>query len=259
MDAHELHSASGPVSSSKYLVNAGWDDVPHLSEQAKAELLAATPPYLREARSKGIPSLGAGAIYPIPLDEVQISPFVIPPYWRRGYGLDVGWNKTAAVWVAEDPSDGVLYAFAEYYAGRQIPAVHATGIKARGDWMMGAIDPASRGRTQDEGKVLFTQYQTFGLNLVLADNAVEPGLYRVWELLSTGRLRFFSTMRNIESEYRLYRRGENGKVVKKNDHLMDALRYAVMTFSEIAQVRPSLLTQVSDGAGMGGADRTAGY
>lgn len=29
-------------------------------------------------------------------------------------------------------------------------------------------------------------------------------------------------------EYRLYRRDERGRVVKTNDHLMDAFRYAVM-------------------------------
>ena len=36
---------------------AGWDDVPHLEERTKTELLESTPPHLRDARSKGIPSL----------------------------------------------------------------------------------------------------------------------------------------------------------------------------------------------------------
>jgi len=53
------------VTGERAMVMAGWDDVPHLSEQQKKLMLAETPPYLRDARSKGIPSLGAGAIYPV--------------------------------------------------------------------------------------------------------------------------------------------------------------------------------------------------
>jgi hypothetical protein len=42
------------ISASKYMVTASWEDAPHLDEKTKAELLAATPPYLRDPRSKGI-------------------------------------------------------------------------------------------------------------------------------------------------------------------------------------------------------------
>jgi hypothetical protein len=65
--------------------------------------------------------------------------------------------------------------------------------------------------------------------LHLADNAVEAGLYEVWQRLSTGRLKVFNNLSNFRTEYRMYRRDENGKIVKKNDHLMDAARYLVMT------------------------------
>jgi hypothetical protein len=39
---------------SKYVVMAGWDDVPHLDEQTKKDLYASIPPYQRDARSKRI-------------------------------------------------------------------------------------------------------------------------------------------------------------------------------------------------------------
>ena len=48
------------VGEGKYVIMASWDDVPHLTAQAKAELLASIPPYQRDARSRGIPQLGAG-------------------------------------------------------------------------------------------------------------------------------------------------------------------------------------------------------
>ena len=80
---------------SKLVVGATWDDVPHLSAEQKAELWGSIPPYQRDARSKGIPQLGSGAIYPVPEAEIVVDPFEIPLHWPRGYGLDVGWNRTA--------------------------------------------------------------------------------------------------------------------------------------------------------------------
>lgn len=229
----------GHVTASKYMVNAGWDDVPHLTAKTKQELLASTPPHLRDARSKGTPALGSGAIYPVALEEVLAAPFAIPPYWKRGYALDVGWNRTAAIWGAQDPADGVIYAYAEHYMGQAIPTIHAASINARGEWIKGAIDPASRGRSQSDGEQLMTTYKGLNLKLTPAINAVEPGLYEVWTLLSTGRLRIFSTLMHTQAEYRLYRRDEHGKVVKKNDHLMDALRYLIMTWHLIGSVKPA--------------------
>lgn len=252
------------VSASRYVVHAGWEDAAHLDDKTKRELMEATPPYLRDARSKGIPSLGAGAIYPIPWEEVSCAPFAIPAYWKKGYALDVGWNKTAGLWGAQDPSDGMMYVYSEHYQGQELPSVHAGAIKARGDWMTGAIDPAARGRSQADGRTLISQYQQQGLKLETAINAVEPGLHEVWSLLVTGRLKLFTTLQSTAAEYRLYRRAqktdENGvtrtKIVKKNDHLMDALRYLVMTWAAIARTKPN---DTFAGQTSQAADRLAGY
>lgn len=246
------------ISPSRYVVHAGWDHVPHLDERTKQELLASTPPHLRKARSEGTPSLGAGAIYPIEWEEVTVHPFAIPEFWKRGFALDVGWNKTASLWGAQDPSDGVLYVYSEYYAGQQLPIIHAEAIKSRGAWIRGAIDPASRGRSQDDGKKLITSYKQAGLKLTLANNAVETGLFQVWSALSTGRMKFFTTLRNTHDEYLLYRRDEKGKVVKENDHLLDCARYLWMTWASIAGVRPIERT-AGQSIPSGPSDRTGGY
>jgi hypothetical protein len=58
---------------------------------------------------------------------------------------------------------------------------------------------------------------------------VETGIYDVWQRLSSGRLKVFRGMKNWLSEFRLYRRDDKGRVVKDNDHLMDATRYLVMS------------------------------
>lgn len=216
----------------------GWDDVPHLDARTKSELLASTPPHLRKARRDGTPSLGAGAIYPIEEEEFLVEPFAIPAFWPRAFALDVGWNRTAGLWGAHDRDTDVVYLYSEHYRGQAEPSVHATAIKARGEWIPGCIDPAARGRSQVDGQQLLVIYKRLGLKLTPADNAVEAGIYDVYERLSTGRLKVFTTLRNWRAEYRIYRRDENGKIVKKMDHLMDTTRYLMRTGLRIARVQP---------------------
>ena len=226
------------VTDSKAMVQAGWDDVPHLDETTKAEMLESIPPHLRDARTKGTPSFGSGTIYPVVQSEIIVAPFAIPRWWAKGYGFDVGWNRTAAIFGAHDRDSDVLYLYSEHYRGQAEPSVHAEAIKARGTWLRGAIDPASRGRAQRDGTQLLSTYQDLGLDVVPADNAVEAGLMTVWQMLSTGRLKVFSTCTNWLAEHRLYRRDEKGRIVKERDHLMDACRYLCMTLGPVMQTPP---------------------
>jgi hypothetical protein len=45
----------------------------------------------------------------------------------------------------------------------------------------------------------------------------------------SGRLKAFTSLSNWYSEFRLYRRDQEGRVVKEHDHLMDAMRYLIMS------------------------------
>lgn len=223
---------------SKYVVQAGWDDVPHLSEADKAELLAAMPPHQREARTRGIPMLGAGVIYPVIENDYLVDDLPLAPHWRRAYGMDVGWNRTAALWGAYDADTDTWYLYSEHYRGQAEPSIHAASVKARGDWIAGVIDPASRGRTQNDGTQLLEIYQGLGLRVTTAFNGREAGIYKVWEYLSTGRLKVFRSLAHLRKELRLYRRDERGNVVKIDDHLCDALRYLLMSGLEVAATQP---------------------
>jgi phage terminase large subunit-like protein len=239
---------------SKAVVSATWDDVPHLSAQAKEELWNAIPPFQRDARSKGLPQLGAGLIYPVPESVFACEPFEIPKHWPRSYGLDVGWNKTAAIFGAYDRETDTGYLYSEHYQGEVEPAVHVAAIKARGR-LPGTIDPAANGRSQLDGRRLMQEYREQGLDLTEAANAVEAGIFATWERLSTGRLKVFRTCQNLLSEVRLYRRDERGKVVKERDHACDAARYWVMTGIDIARAPiplkppPDPLFTLAPGAG----------
>lgn len=243
------------ITASKHLTQCGWDQVPHLTEKAKSDLLAGTPPYLHDARSKGTPSLGSGAIYPVAESEFVVDPFAIPVYWPRAYALDVGWKRTAALWGAWDRSIDCLYLYTEHYRGQAEPSIHAAAIKARGDWIPGVADPAARGRAQKDGERLMELYTELGLHLTKADNTVEAGIYDVWERLSTGRLKVFKTLRNWLAEFRIYRRDENGAIIKANDHLMDDTRYLVRSGQAVAIVKPVK----ADVRSAGPSDSQAGY
>ena len=213
----------------RFLVQIEWDDCPHLSAQEKADLLSTIPEYQRDARTKGIPQLGAGAIYPIPESELIVEPFEIPKHWPRVYGLDVGWNVTAAIWLAKDRESECVFAYSELYAKQE--EQHAETVKAinaRGKWIPGVIDPAARGRGQKDGISLMEVYRDLGLKLDAADHAVEAGIHDVQSLMEAGKFKVFKSLVNWLSEFRIYRRAEDGRgtIIKKKDHLMDATRYA---------------------------------
>ena len=100
------------------------------------------------------------------------------------------------------------------------------------------IDPASRGRSQIDGLQLIEIYRECGLHLEPAVNAVEAGIYAVWQLLSSGKLKVFRSLGNWLSEFRLYQRDKDGHIVKQNDHLMDATRYLIMSGRERMRTKP---------------------
>jgi len=228
----------------RFVLTMGFDDAPHLSDESKAKLLAAFPPHERDARSKGIPRLGSGAIYPVPETEYLIDDFELPKHWPKGYALDVGWNRTAALWGAWNREADIVYLYSEHYQGQAEPSIHADAIKARGNWIPGVIDPAARGRSQHDGSQLITKYNDLGLLLEFAQNGVESGIYEVWQRLSTGRIKMFKSLGNLRKEMSLYRRDEKGRIVKENDHLCDDLRYLVHPDSlNRFKVKPSVAAQ----------------
>lgn len=223
---------------SRGVVMAGWDDVPHLSRAEKKDLRRTIPPYQRDARTKGIPQLGRGAIYPIEETEITVEAFKLPRHYPRAYALDVGWKRTAALWGAFDREADTWYLYAEYYRGHAEPSVHASAIQGRGQWIPGCVDPAARGRGQKDGEQLTQGYRDLGLDLTLADHSLEAGIFDVYERLTTGRLKVFDTLRSWLAEYRIYRRDELGRIAGTPDHLMDCTRYLIRTGPEIMITEP---------------------
>jgi phage terminase large subunit-like protein len=224
----------------KYCTTATWDDVPHLTEKDKLELAASYPEYQRDARTKGIPQLGAGAVYPISPSKVFIDPIAIPEHFRRCYALDFGFQEpTAIVWLAIDPETDVVYAYAEHYLREQPPMVHAGVIKERdkiaGFRIPGVCDPSGGGSSTADGKHTAAIYRKeYEVNLLPAINSLEPGITKTMDMMIMNKIKIFNTLVNLKREYTLYRRNEKGKPIG-DDHALDALRYGLMSGIKIAK------------------------
>lgn len=232
-----LHFIENP-SSDKYYTQASWDDTNHLSEPEKKALRQTLRPHEIEAREKGVPSLGAGRVYPIKESDIAIKRFDIPPTFKRVFGMDFGWtNPTAVVWLAYDEPSDTIYITDVYARNELTPEQHVKNIRARGVWIPGVADPAGQGANQADGISLMSRYADHGLHLTPAENHVDSGLMLILERMQAGKLKVFDDLELWWKEFRVYRRVESGKIVKRNDHLMDAMRYAIVSGLPLAKVK----------------------
>ncbi len=214
--------------SSKVAIFCGMDDVPHLTEKDKEELLSSVPPSQRKARRTGYPDAGSGAIYTVPEDDFVIQPFQIPRWYKKMFALDHGIDNTAIAFFAYDPESDIAYLVSDYKRGSPELGVHAAAIKARGaTWQPSVADAAQKER---DGEQVVTKYRNMGLRMKLAKKgpgSVEGGILEMWQRLSTGRFKVFSNCQLFLEEYRKYARDEDGQIMKgQDDHILDACRYA---------------------------------
>lgn len=227
----------GAINDSRALVSATWDDVPHLTEKDKVEILAEYPAEQRAARSKGVPMLGSGMVFTVPEEDLLCDPFDIPAHWPQGGGLDFGWDHpTGAARLAWDRDNGkdVLYLVATWRARQHTPAMVAPILKPWGDWLPWAWPHDGLQHDKGSGEQLATQYRNAGLNLMAeratfpdGSNGVEAGILEMLDRMKTGRFKVFNTCADFREEYRTYHR-KDGIIVKVQDDVISAARYAVM-------------------------------
>src|SRR5271154_4583420 len=99
-------------------------DVDHYTAEQRASIISSYPEYERDARTKGIPQLGSGRVFPIAESELVSDPFNIPPHWPQLGGLDFGLDQSsAAIMVACDRDNDCLYVTACHRQRQQTPAM----------------------------------------------------------------------------------------------------------------------------------------
>tara|TARA_R100000656_G_scaffold106525_1_gene78639 strand:+ start:2205 stop:3626 length:1422 start_codon:yes stop_codon:yes gene_type:complete len=218
------------------LYHATWDDAPHLDIDTRNEILAALPPHERNMRSKGIPILGSGLVYPIDEDAIKIPSFPIPEYWPRICAVDFGWDHPfACVWVAWDRETDTAYVYDTYSIRAETPVTHAHSIKSKGAYIPCAWPHDGMQHDKGSGEPLAQQYRRLGVNMLGSHFSnpdggfsVEPGIMDILQRMQSGRFKVFEHLSDWFAEMRMYHRKE-GKIIKERDDIMSATRYAVMS------------------------------
>ena len=226
----------------QYLQNATWDDAPHLTPEVREVILSGLPEHQRKMRSLGIPTMGSGLIYPVSEEDVSVEAFEIPSHWPRIAAIDFGWEHDFA-WVraAWDRENDTIYITDCYKKNHATPAEHIQAIQQRGGRNTPTAWPQD-GLSAEKGTGIALKNQYSGGIYLLpecfknpadpatgkANNSVEAGLMAILERMQSGHLKIFSHLEDVFEELRMYHRKE-GKIVKRFDDVMDAMRYCVQS------------------------------
>jgi predicted phage terminase large subunit-like protein len=172
----------------------------------------------------------AGLIYDCFNEQQHTCPrFPIPPHWKRYVGLDFGPVHTAALFYAEEPETGILYAYREYLAGGRVAAGHVKALLGGEPGIPVAVGGAgSEDNWRDE-------FGAAGLPVRKPQiRSVDVGIDRVYGRHQQGQIIVFDDLAHYLAEKLSYSRklAENGDVLdaiedKNSYHLMDAERYIV--------------------------------
>jgi phage terminase large subunit-like protein len=231
------------------------DDALHYTPEQRAAIIASYPAHEREARARGVPTMGSGRVYPIEEEFIKVAPFEIPAHWPQICGIDFGWDHpSAGVRLAWDRDNDVIYVTAAHRAREQTPLMFAGAVKAWGEWLRWAWPHDGLQHDKGSGEQLAHQYTAQGLGMLPeratfedGSNGLEAGVTDMLDRMQTGRLRVFSHLTEWFEEFRLYHR-KDGLIVKLNDDLLSATRYGVM-MRRFATVKAKKAQRVFDEPG----------
>src|SRR5262245_12999645 len=227
-------------SDDRYKVVMTIDDVGHYSDHEKQTIIASYPKHELEARTKGIPVLGSGRVFPVEESKLAIDNREFPTHWPRVGGMDFGWDHPfAAVELVWDRDTDTVYVSRTHRLKEASPIVHAAALRAWGKELRWAWPrDGNRETLEGAGVALAAQYREQGLNLLheyshYAEGngqksvSVEAGLMDMLQRMESGRFKVFKHLEDCWQEFRLFHR-KDGKIVKEGDDLMAATRYGIM-------------------------------
>jgi phage terminase large subunit-like protein len=226
-------------------------DAEHYTQAQRNAIIATYKPFERDARTRGIPQLGSGRVFPIDQDDISVAPFQIPSFWPQIGGLDFGWDHpSAAVRLAWDRDNDVIYVTATHRAREQTPVLFAGSIKPWGSWLPWAWPHDGLQHDKGSGEQLAAQYRAQGLNLcdtraTFEDgtSGVEAGVTEMLDRMQTDRWKVFANLADWFEEFNLYHR-KDGLIVKEGEDLLSASRYAMMMRRKAAvQFKPAPILQ----------------
>lgn len=232
----------------KFVVQVSIDDNPAIRAEEKERVLSQFTPEERRAREHGQFVHFAGLVYP-DFDEsknlVDISPdFLVDPKTEKNRqwivcGIDPGLTNTGLIWIAFD-NDNRAFIFDAIKVREGVVEdvaniIRATNAKHGLEPDVYVIDPNVRVRSPINGESLETAYIRNGILAIYGENDLDSGVSQIRTMLRDKTLFVQAGLTDLLYEFSRYRvdpkPGEKGKfaVIKRNDHLMDAMRYAIMS------------------------------
>jgi phage terminase large subunit-like protein len=250
-----------------HVTHATIDDALHYTQAQREAIIASYPEHERAARARGLPALGSGRVFAeIAREDIQIKPFPIPAHWHAIGGIDFGWDHpSAAVKIVWDKDNDIEYLIAAYRKRQCPPLTFSATIKPWGDRMPWAWphDGKQSGGKFDakDNKELSAIYRGHGLNMLPihaqnedGSNGLEGSVATLNERMMTDKFKVFSHLSEVFEEIDNYHR-KDGLIVKENDDIISATRYARMMrrFSEAVampgQKRPARVHMPGGGQG----------
>ena len=192
------------------------------------------PEEVQETRIKGYFASFMGAVYKTFSKRTHvIKPFPIPESWERYRGIDFGFNNPfGCLWAARSP-DGIWYMYNEHYRPRATIASHAAAI----DNTSGAEQYISTWADHDAQDR--AELWDLGIFTIPARKELRNGVEAVQRMLKVRgngkpRLYIFENCVNLIREISAYHYADGTDLkdpqdepVKKDDHLLDCLRYII--------------------------------
>lgn len=151
---------------------------------------------------------------------------MIAPEWRRIAGLQSQDDGTIAlVWMAHDKDTDCLHLYDSALFRREVLAVIAEGINARGRWIPVAWH-------KDAGEIaadlLNRGCNTLPEPVAGSQPAIEAASLEIWERMRSHRFKVSKRLGEWLEEYRTFYR-QGSKVPTDTHPLMAATRHAVMS------------------------------
>ncbi len=223
-------------SEDQFFMMKGWDDAPHISPEKAKRLLESYPKHQRNMRSKGIPMLGHGRIYDLSEEYLTCDSFEIPDHFYVIDGMDFGWDHPQSHIQLVHDRDSDIYYVTKAHKMRHTSPNEAWGtVKPWAENVPTAWPLDGLQTEKGSGKQQMQYYKEAGFNMIHdratwldGSNGVEAGLYEIRDLMSKGKFRIFKGLRDLLDEVLQYHRDDKGKIVKANDDILDAIRYAYM-------------------------------
>jgi phage terminase large subunit-like protein len=220
-------------------------DNPLLSKDEIDFVLAQFPEDERQARETGDFIHFGGMVYPAGFERILAPPVIPSPDGLRPerlrdrdiyVGIDPGLKNAAFVWVAFDHDNRALV-FAEALLQEKTPIDYAKMVRFINSQYairepIYVIDPSARNRSLTNAESIQGELQRMGIPCMFGQNDVQAGVQSVRRRIQEGGMFVAENLKGLRGEAKKYRMEdrEDGefKIVKENDHRLDALRYVMM-------------------------------